>query len=795
MVDTSKARSSTSSQSPPAIIPANMMDGELIATITKLQLARETVLRTKKRGDEDAYSGMAKLDLPRIVAAGMQSAGKSSVLESIVGFDFLPRGQNTVTRRPIIIDLKTLPDSHVDINATLTDEVGLKESRTFDREQISRKELTETIQKATDFHPDIREGKLVAPDPIYIEIRSPHVLTLTLVDLPGVVVHPDKMREATEAMVMKQIMQENTIVLVVHPASQDIQNDRAIELAEQVDPEGRRTIGVLTKLDEKDTTGRKEVYNTFFPKDGIKKAPPAIKWIPVKNRSPNDMAADTTIPQQRENEMKFFETLFVEPEGNRFSAPDAFPDINATGVDFLANTLKTELLDRSRKSLRHIKNEVSKVKDELSEDLDTLERRSDKNEWENQGEDFISEFTRKFEDELSGQDMNSDLKSVGGGAKLVRLYKGEFVESMESVDPLERIKDDKVLKDIIESTRAHHDTMFLPYGALLRVLKDSIETDVIEICRNCVEDVYVELVDQAKHTAKLGDNGGLLSSWAFVEAEDVIMKWKQQCLDFVESLVLMERRVNTSHPECPDPPELRKILDGASGSTMKKSFGDFTSQQLDIYFNVTSDGADVKTGAFLCSLVRRDENKVYLQCLGENFFWIDLDHIEILEGDNRGAAFKTPERTPLFRVKDKRGNQVAIACPRKDEVTSYRTLLVGAKMIRNEKPAVALEENKECAIIRYFHKRYFDKVVRIKIIDSVPKAIAYLIIDKVMDRTLAKELRRRFRRLRNEGGLAELMAWTEDDEREKEDLAKAILVVEDALNSLSNVDKKSARGQ
>jgi len=35
----------------------------------------------------------------------LQSAGKSSVLESLVGRDFLPRGTGIVTRRPLILQL------------------------------------------------------------------------------------------------------------------------------------------------------------------------------------------------------------------------------------------------------------------------------------------------------------------------------------------------------------------------------------------------------------------------------------------------------------------------------------------------------------------------------------------------------------------------------------------------------------------------------------------------------------------------------------------------------------------
>ena len=45
------------------------------------------------------------IDLPQIVVVGSQSSGKSSVLESLVGRDFLPRGSGIVTRRPLILQL------------------------------------------------------------------------------------------------------------------------------------------------------------------------------------------------------------------------------------------------------------------------------------------------------------------------------------------------------------------------------------------------------------------------------------------------------------------------------------------------------------------------------------------------------------------------------------------------------------------------------------------------------------------------------------------------------------------
>ena len=53
--------------------------------------------------------GESPIDLPQIVVIGSQSSGKSSVLENIVGKEFLPRGTGIVTRRPLVLQLYNKP--------------------------------------------------------------------------------------------------------------------------------------------------------------------------------------------------------------------------------------------------------------------------------------------------------------------------------------------------------------------------------------------------------------------------------------------------------------------------------------------------------------------------------------------------------------------------------------------------------------------------------------------------------------------------------------------------------------
>ena len=90
--------------------------------------------------------------------------------------------------------------------------------------------------------------------PINLRIFSPNVLTLTLVDLPGVTRVPvgDQPRDIEKQirdMLLKYISKPSCIILAVTAANTDLANSDGLKLAREVDPEGTRTIGVLTKVD------------------------------------------------------------------------------------------------------------------------------------------------------------------------------------------------------------------------------------------------------------------------------------------------------------------------------------------------------------------------------------------------------------------------------------------------------------------------------------------------------------------------------------------------------------------
>lgn len=181
------------------------------------------------------------LTLPSIVVIGSQSSGKSSVLEAIVGHEFLPKGSNMVTRRPIELTLINTPDSNAEYGEF--PQLGL--GKVADFHQIQR--------TLTDLNLAVPEVDCVSDDPIQLNIYSPNVPDLSLIDLPGYIQiagkdQPYQLKEKIAALCDKYIQAPN-VILAISAADVDLANSTALRASRRVDPRGERTIGVITKLD------------------------------------------------------------------------------------------------------------------------------------------------------------------------------------------------------------------------------------------------------------------------------------------------------------------------------------------------------------------------------------------------------------------------------------------------------------------------------------------------------------------------------------------------------------------
>ncbi|OJD22192.1 hypothetical protein ACJ73_06459 [Blastomyces percursus] len=181
------------------------------------------------------------LTLPSIVVIGSQSSGKSSVLEAIVGHEFLPKGSNMVTRRPIELTLVNTPNSQTEYGEFPA--LGLGKMTDFS--QIQR--------TLTDLNLAVSEKDCVSDDPIQLSIYSPHIPDLSLIDLPGYIQvagrdQPPELKQKISDLCDKYIQAPN-IILAISAADVDLANSTALRASRRVDPRGERTIGVVTKMD------------------------------------------------------------------------------------------------------------------------------------------------------------------------------------------------------------------------------------------------------------------------------------------------------------------------------------------------------------------------------------------------------------------------------------------------------------------------------------------------------------------------------------------------------------------
>lgn len=181
------------------------------------------------------------LTLPSIVVIGSQSSGKSSVLESIVGHEFLPKGSNMVTRRPIELTLVNTPGSNEEYGEF--PDLGLKKVTDFSSIQRTLTELNLAV-------PD---SQCVSDDPIHLTVYSPNVPDLSLIDLPGYIQvvgqdQPLQLKQKITELCDKYIQPPN-VILAISAADVDLANSTALRASRRVDPRGQRTIGVITKMD------------------------------------------------------------------------------------------------------------------------------------------------------------------------------------------------------------------------------------------------------------------------------------------------------------------------------------------------------------------------------------------------------------------------------------------------------------------------------------------------------------------------------------------------------------------
>lgn len=499
------------------------MDGDLIKLVNKLQ---------------DTFSNLGgELDMPQLAVVGSQSAGKSSVLENIVGRDFLPRGQGIVTRRPLVLQLIHTPVPETAPGAPEPTYTEWGQFLHLDKRFTDFNEIRKEIEQET--FRVAGQNKGISKLPINLRIYSPNVLDLTLVDLPGLTKipvgdQPSDIERQIRGLVLDYISKPNCVILAVSAANVDLANSESLKLARSVDPQCRRTIGILTKLDLMDAgtnaldilTGR--VY------------PLKLGFIGVVNRSQQDINVEKSMKDAIDSESEFFQNH------------SAYRNIaHKNGTRYLAKTLNQVLLTHIRDKLPDMKARLNTLMGQAQQELNSFGDAAIYGDRNQQGAlilRLMTQFARDFVSSIEGTNVDISTKELSGGARIYYIFNDIFGSALASIDATQNLENQDIRTAIRNST-GPRPSLFVPELAFDLLVKPQIK--LLEApCLRCVELVYEELVKICHNCTSLE-----LQRFPRLHAQliEVVSELLRERLgptsEYAQSLIeIQQAYINVNHP-------------------------------------------------------------------------------------------------------------------------------------------------------------------------------------------------------------------------------------------------------
>ncbi|KAI2632140.1 putative dynamin GTPase [Hypoxylon sp. NC1633] len=313
------------------------------------------------------------ISLPQIVVGGDQSSGKSSILERLTGIPF-PRQEGLCTRFPTEFILRRSSETHPVI-ATIQPHAErspeLRDELKKQRWQLSElSELPGIIEKAGTLmlksgHGTSETNASFTGDILRIEVRAPTSSHLTIVDLPGLISVPSEKQTENDVRIVQELVEgyissSRTIILAVIQAPNDIANQKIVQLARKHDPEGRRTVGILTKPDLINEGTEPRIATLAKNMDAITFK---LGVFLLKNPSPVELERGLSSDAQCEEEIAFFSrTVWKEQQ----------LDKNRIGVEKLKPFLQDLLQKHIERELPQVRDEIRKKLTEVEEELRLL---------------------------------------------------------------------------------------------------------------------------------------------------------------------------------------------------------------------------------------------------------------------------------------------------------------------------------------------------------------------------------------------------------------------------------------
>ncbi|XP_059138899.1 dynamin-1-like isoform X1 [Physella acuta] len=718
---------------------------------------------------QDVFASLGvplSLDLPQIAVVGSQSAGKSSVLENFVGRDFLPRGSGIVTRRPLVLQLIYSRTEYAEF-------IHCK-GKKFTDFSLVRKEIEDETDRATG------GNKGISNIPINLRVYSPNVLNLTLIDLPGMTKvpvgdQPPDIEQQIRGMLMEFITKDSCLILAVTPANSDLANSDALKIAKEVDPQGIRTIGVITKLDLMDegTDAREVLENKLLP---LRRG-----YIGVVNRSQKDIDGKKDIRAALAAERKFF-----------LSHPAYRHIADRLGTPHLQKVLNQQLTNHIRDTLPSLRNKLQSQLLAMEKEVEEYKnfRPDDPARKTKAMMQMISQFSTDFERDIEGFGTHVSTEDLSGGAKINRIFHERFPFELVKMEFDER----ELRKEIAITIKNIHGIrtgLFTPDMAFESIVKKQINR-LKEPSLHCVDLVVTELstvvrkcTERMVRYPRLREETERIVNTRIREQEQVA---KQQILQLID---IQLSYMNTNHEDFIGFANAQQ----KSENTNKRKLGNqvirkgwLSLHNVSFIKGGSKDFWFVLTAESL-SWYKDEEEK-------DKKYMLTLDGLKIRDMDQGfmskkcGFAIFNPEARNVY----KDYKQLELSAESQDDVDSWkasflragvypeRTTEEGGSQSKDDYSSMDPQLERQVETIRNLVDSYL-KIVNKTQRDLVPKTIMYLIISNIRIFINSDLLAHIY----STGDQGQMMEESAEEALRREEILRMYHATKDALQIISDV--------
>ncbi|XP_057977621.1 dynamin-related protein 3A [Malania oleifera] len=700
------------------------------------------------------------IELPQVAVVGSQSSGKSSVLESLVGRDFLPRGNDICTRRPLVLQLlqtKRRPDGSEEEYGEF---LHLPGKRFHDFSEIRREIQAETEREAGG-------NKGVSDKQIRLKIFSPNVLDITLVDLPGITKvpvgdQPSDIEARIRTMIMSYIKLPSCLILAVTPANSDLANSDALQIAGNADPDGYRTIGVITKLDimDRGTDARNLLLGKVIPL--------RLGYVGVVNRSQEDILLNRSIKDALVAEEKFFRS---RPVYNGLT--------DRCGVPQLAKRLNQILV-------QHIKAVLPGLKSRISTDLVSVAK-----EYASYGEiaeskpaqgtlllNILSKFSEAFSSMLEGKNEEMSTSELSGGARIHYIFQSIFVKSLEEVDPCEDLTDEDI-RTAIQNATGPKSALFVPEVPFEVLIRRQIAR-LLDPSLQCARFIYDELI-KISHRCMVSE----LQRFPVLRKrmDEVTGNFLREGLEPSETMIghIIEMEmdyINTSHPN---------FIGGSKA--VEVALQQIKSSRLPVPLARQKDGVDADKA--LASERTLKSRAILARQVNGIVAEQGIRPVADAEKVNSSGSITSSSWgiSSIFGGTDNRSSIKESSTSKPYGETVHTTEHAFAMIHLREPPTVlrstethSEQETIEIAVTKLLLRSYYD-IVRKNIEDSVPKAIMHFLVNHTK-----RELHNVFiKKLYRDNLFEEMLQEPEEVAMKRKRIIEKLKVLQQAVRTLNEL--------